>query len=216
MPTTNTISDGYVTDEPAIYGSFNYIGAGATLGGPSVGLINHAWLQFANPFAQGAVIPIGALLLSAHDFAPGTPGDFNSSPVLIRAFDEDAAAVPASYADFNARPKTTAQVLATLTASADGDVSTVDVAAILQELADRPGFTGASVVFALERHATSFDFTTFGSIEGGAPAQLRLETTKFPGRARLSRSASSGTLVRPASRGTLRRSPSSGTLVRRF
>lgn len=176
MATALAIDDGYVTDEPDIYGSVNYYGAGVTLGGPAVGLVNHAWLQFEPPFSQGDLICSAWLDLYAFDFAPSTPGTFNTSPVLIRAFDEDAATAPTSYADFNGRSKTAAEVLAVLPASATGDLSSVNVRAILQELSDRGGFDGTSLVFAIESDDTSNDFTTFASIEGGYTAVLRVET----------------------------------------
>jgi hypothetical protein len=179
MPTLTANNDGYVTDEPNLYSGLA-IGAGVLPGGgPFVGENNYAWLKFTPSFSQGATIDSAVLSLRAHDFGGQAPDPFNTTPILIRAFAADEPTVPTSYADFLSRTRTTAQVVTSLPVTAHGQVATVSVAAILQELALRAGFTGQAFILTIEPHGTSDGIAAFQSIETGTPASIAL-TASYP------------------------------------
>lgn len=172
MGTVATTDDGYVTDEPAIYDAYA-LGAGVLPGGgPFTGENNYAWLLFEGVCQQGDVIGSALLDLYAHDFGENAPSEFNTTPVLVRAFAEETPTVPTSYADFLSRDKTTAQLVTSLPVNAQGELATANVAAIIQELADQPGFNG-NVILTIEVHGTSNGIAAWESIESGTAAQLR-------------------------------------------
>lgn len=176
MSTIIATSDGYVTDEPDIYSGLNAIVAGISeFGGPQLGTVNKAWLQFADVFGQGAPIEQAILTLYAHDFGNVAPDPFNTTPILFRAFDEDEAAVPTSLADFTARPKTTAQIVTSLPVTANNQSAQVDLTTVAQELAARAGWTGASFIVTIENDPTSTEFSSWKAREFSLALAATLE-----------------------------------------
>lgn len=202
MATIATTDDGYVTDEPAIYDAYA-LGAGVLPGGgPFTGENNYAWLLFENVCEQGNLISSAILQLYAHDFGGNAPSEFNTSPVLIRAFAEASPTVPTSYADFLSRDKTTAQLVTSLPVNAQSELATANVSAILQELADEPGFNG-DVVLTIEVHGTSDGIAAWESIESGTEAQLVVFVNSLLPTAFAKLPANNGHLTMPANSGHL-------------
>lgn len=116
-----------------------------------------AWFRWTTGITAGSEILSASINLSSRGVDTPIP------TLMIRAIDEDNPVAPTSKANADSRARTTASVTWTPTAWTSGQrYSSPNIAGILQEVVDRPGFSGTVVI--LVEDATTGNTTLTGQL----------------------------------------------------
>lgn len=138
-----------------------------------------AWFRWAGTgMAHGALIGSASISVQARGVSGTIP------QLRISAVDQDVPTAPTSNADATARPRTSASVTWTPTAWATGTrYTSPDISTVLQELADRPGFTGTLVILVEDVQTGNTTLTgqiSLDTFESTTPAPAWLNVTYTP------------------------------------